>query len=184
MTVKQQWMAVGGVVAALAIALWVGSATLGDEFYSVRPGSEAPGFNAENVRPKDGSLKTLSDYRGKVILLNIWATNCLPCRKEMPSMERLHADLATRGLAVVAVSVDANNMDDAIRTFIDEYNLTFDVLYDRNELFRNVYRFTGVPETYVIDRRGVVRKKEIGEKDWYSDANRRFIEMLLAEKGS
>ena len=99
-------------------------------------------------------------------------------------MERLHADLATRGLAVVAVSVDANNMDDAIRTFIDEYNLTFDVLYDRNELFRNVYRFTGVPETYVIDRRGVVRKKEIGEKDWYSDANRRFIEMLLAEKGS
>lgn len=184
MTNKQQWMAVVGVVAALAIALWVGSATLGDEFYTVRPGIEAPAFEAENVRLRDGSLKTLSDYRGKVILLNIWATNCLPCRKEMPSMELLHADLASRGLAVVAVSVDVNNMDDAIRTFIDEYDLSFDVLYDRNELFRSVYRYTGVPESYVIDRRGVVRKKLIGEEDWYSDANRRFVETLLAESAS
>jgi cytochrome c biogenesis protein CcmG, thiol:disulfide interchange protein DsbE len=114
-----------------------------------------------------------------VILLNIWATWCEPCKKEMPSMEALHRDLKDRGLAVVAVSVDNVNMESTIRQFVKDYDLTFDVLYDRAELFRAVYRYTGVPETYIIDREGVIRRKWIGEDDWSSPANRRFIEGLL-----
>ncbi len=74
-------------------------------------------------------------------------------------------------------------MDDAIREFTKEYNLTFDVLYDRTELFRALYRYTGVPETYVIDRSGTVRRKWIGPDDWNSEENRRFLAQLLAESG-
>jgi cytochrome c biogenesis protein CcmG, thiol:disulfide interchange protein DsbE len=179
MTIRQQWMAVLGIVAILGAGLWAGTHFLGDEFYEVRVGTEAPGFNAVDVMRSDTELKTLSDYRGQVILLNIWATWCEPCKKEMPSMEALHRDLKDRGLAVVAVSVDNVNMESTIRQFVKDYDLTFDVLYDRAELFRAVYRYTGVPETYIIDREGVIRRKWIGEDDWSSPANRRFIEGLL-----
>jgi cytochrome c biogenesis protein CcmG, thiol:disulfide interchange protein DsbE len=179
MTVRQQWMAVLGIVAVLGIGLWAGTHFLGDEFYEVRVGTEAPGFNAVDVMRSDTELKTLSDYRGQVILLNIWATWCDPCKKEMPSMERLHRDLKDRGLAVVAVSIDKPDMESTIRQFVKDYDLTFDVLYDRAELFRAVYRYTGVPETYIIDREGVIRRKWIGEDDWSSAGNRRFIEGLL-----
>lgn len=179
MTIRQQWMAVLGIVALLGGGLWAGTHFLGDEFYEVRVGTEAPGFNAVDVMRSDTELKTLSDYRGQVILLNIWATWCDPCKKEMPSMEALHRDLKDRGLAVVAVSVDDVDREATIRQFVKDYNLTFDVLYDRAELFRAVYRYTGVPETYIIDREGVIRRKWIGEDDWSSPANRRFIEGLL-----
>ena len=94
-------------------------------------------------------------------------------------MEALHRDLKDRGLAIVAVSVDNEQMEPTIRQFVKDYDLTFDVLYDRAGLFRAVYRYTGVPETYIIDRAGVIRRKWIGEDDWSSPANRRFIEGLL-----
>jgi cytochrome c biogenesis protein CcmG, thiol:disulfide interchange protein DsbE len=179
MTIKQQWLAVLGVVAVLGVGLWFGSTTIKDEFYEVRIGSEAPGFNAVDVMRSDTELKTLSDYRGKVVLLNIWATWCGPCKVEMPSIQALHEAYKDRGLAVVAVSVDDPGKEAVIREFVKEYKLTFDVLYDRTELFRSVYRYTGVPETYLIDRDGVVRRKWIGPDDWNSPANRRFVEKLL-----
>lgn len=179
MTLKQQWLAVLGVVAVLGVGLWFGSTTIKDEFYEVRIGSEAPGFNAVDVMRSDTELKTLSDYRGKVVLLNIWATWCGPCKVEMPSIQALHEAYKDRGLAVVAVSVDDPGKEAVIREFVKEYKLTFDVLYDRTELFRSVYRYTGVPETYIIDRDGVVRRKWIGPDDWNSPANRRFVEKLL-----
>lgn len=184
MTVRQQLMAVGAFVALLGVGLYVGTQTIGDEFYEVRVGSEAPGFNAVDMGSTSGELKTLSDYRGKVVLLNIWATYCIPCRKEMPSMERLFQAYRDQGLAVVAVSVDFPEMQGEIREFVDNYGLTFDVLYDESNLFRSVYRYTGVPESYVIDRNGTIRRKLIGEEDWSSDANRRFVERLLSEPGA
>jgi cytochrome c biogenesis protein CcmG/thiol:disulfide interchange protein DsbE len=179
MTLRQQWLAVLGVVALLGAGLWAGVHFLGDEFYEVRVGSEAPGFNAVDIMRSDTELKTLSDYRGQVVLLNIWATWCGPCKQEMPSMERVHQRLRNEGLAVVAVSIDAPGMEPAIREFVREYGLTFDVLYDRTELFRNVYRYTGVPETYIIDREGIIRRKWIGDAEWDSPSNVRFLESLL-----
>jgi cytochrome c biogenesis protein CcmG/thiol:disulfide interchange protein DsbE len=179
MTIRQQWLAVLGIVAVLGAGLWAGTHLLGDEFYEVRVGTEAPGFNAVDIMHSDTELKTLSDYRGQVILLNIWATWCEPCKQEMPSMEQLHRALKDRGLAVVAVSVDKPDMAATIRQFVADYDLTFAVLYDPADLFRAVYRYTGVPETYIIDRTGVIRRKWIGPDDWSSASNRRFIEGLL-----
>ncbi len=184
MTLRQQWLAVAGIVAILGVGLFIGSRLVGTESYQVRVGTEAPGFSAEDVSKIDGSVKTLADYRGKVVLLNIWATWCEPCRREMPSMQAAHIALADRGLAVVAVSVDGPNMEDAIRKFVKDFELTFDVLYDRTEVFRSLYRYTGVPETYVIDRGGTVRRKWIGPDDWNSDENRRFLTLLLTESGA
>lgn len=183
MTLRQQWLAVGGIVAVLALAVFMGTRVVGDEFYDVRVGTEAPGFNAVDLTPgrtADVPFRSLSDYRGRVVLLNIWATWCEPCKREMPSMQQLYQEYAARGLAVVAVSVDAEDKADAIRAFVQDYNLTFDILHDRTGLFRSVYRYTGVPETYIVDRDGVIRRKWIGEDDWNSPANRKFVERLLA----
>lgn len=181
MTLRRQWAAIGGLVAVLGAGLWAGVHYLGDAFYEVGVGSPAPGFNAVDIASPTGELKTLSDYRGQVVLLNIWATWCGPCKQEMPSMERLHQEYAPNGLAVVAVSVDAPGMDTQIRDFVSNYGLTFDVLYDQHELFRAVYRYAGVPETYLIDRSGVIRRRWLGADDWASDANRRFVAQLLSE---
>jgi cytochrome c biogenesis protein CcmG, thiol:disulfide interchange protein DsbE len=184
MTSRQQWAAVVAIVGVLATGVWIGSQLLGEETYDVRVGKEAPGFNAVDVASSDGTLRTLSDYRGKVVLLNVWATWCGPCKQEMPSMERLHQAYRKQGLSVVAVSVDAHDMEPAIRQFADNYQLTFDILYDRSEIFRTVYSYNAVPETYIIDRGGIIRRRWLGADDWNSEANRRFIEQLLAESGS
>ncbi len=184
MTVKQQWMVVAGIVATLGIGLWVGTSLVGDEFYDVRVGKEAPGFLAMDIASNNGATKSLSDYRGKVVLLNIWATWCPPCREEMPSIEALHRDLEGEGLAVVAVSVDDPNATAMIREFAKEYDLTFDILHDQTQLFRDLYRYFALPETYVIDRKGVIRRKELSSHDWNAPEQRLFIERLLREAGA
>ena len=102
---------------------------LRDELTSVSVGSDAPGFLAKTVDPTPRT-KSLSDYRGDVVLLNIWATYCIPCRTEMPSIEAVYQELGPKGLKVVAVSVDATGFEQQIRDFVRDYNLSFDILYD------------------------------------------------------
>ncbi|MFN9089565.1 MAG: TlpA disulfide reductase family protein, partial [Gemmatimonadaceae bacterium] len=112
---------------------------------------------------------------------NIWATWCIPCRTEMPSMEALYKQLGPKGLRIVAVSVDNAGEEQKIRDFVKEYDLTFEVLHDAAGTIQGLYRTTGVPETFVFDRQGVIRKKWIGADDWNSDGNRRLLEQLLAQ---
>ncbi|MFO0095455.1 MAG: TlpA family protein disulfide reductase, partial [Gemmatimonadaceae bacterium] len=89
MTVKQQWMVVLGIVAVLAGGAFIASRVLEDELTSITVGSDAPGFAVQTLDPTP-TMKTLTDYRGDVVVLNIWATWCIPCRTEMPSMEALY----------------------------------------------------------------------------------------------
>jgi peroxiredoxin len=126
-------------------------------------------------------MKTLTDYRGDVILLNIWATWCIPCRTEMPSIEAVHQALGPKGLKVVAVSVDNEGEEQKIRDFAREYQLSFEMLHDPSGAIEGIYRTTGVPETFVIARDGTVRKKWIGPEDWNSEGNQRLLQSLLAE---
>ena len=126
-------------------------------------------------------MKTLTDYRGDVILLNIWATWCIPCRTEMPSIEAVHQALGPKGLKVVAVSVDNEGEEQKIRDFAREYQLSFEMLHDPTGSIEGIYRTTGVPETFVIARDGTVRKKWIGPEDWNSEGNQRLLQSLLAE---
>ena len=181
MTVRQQWVVVLGVVAALGLGLGVLVRTLDDELFPVSVGSDAPAFEAHTLDARS-EVRTLRDYRGDVVLLNVWATWCVPCREEMPSLQRLHEEFGDDGLRVVAVSIDRG--DDAaakVRAFREEYGLTFDILHDPTGEIQRAYQTTGVPETFVIGRDGVIRKKEIGAANWNSASRRAVIAALLAE---
>lgn len=185
MTVKQQWMVVLGIVAFLAGGAFVASRVLKDELTNVTVGVDAPGFAAATL-DTPVRMKSLSDYRGEVILLNIWATWCIPCREEMPEIQRLHEELGDKGLKIVAVSVDNAGEEQKIREFVSDFGLTFQVLHDGTGAIQNIYRTTGVPETFIIDRDGVVRKRLIGHLDLTQnyEGNKRLLEQLLDQPKS
>ena len=175
MTNREQWTLIAGVVmtavfgTALAIRLRPQIAPLG-------VGSGAPGFHATDLRT--GRPATLADYRGKVVLLNVWATWCLPCRVEMPSMERLHRNLAGTDFRILAVSIDQEGADN-VMAFAGELDLTFDILHDPAGAIQRIYETTGVPESFLIDRDGVIVKKVIGAAEWDGPVNEALIRRLL-----
>lgn len=183
MTLRQQWLVVGVVVAAMGAGLFLLTRLLGDELFPVTVGVDAPGFAAATLSQPAGR-KTMEDYRGDVVLLNIWATWCGPCRVEMPSMQRLHDEYAPGGLKIVAISIDEAGTEAQIREFAQEYGLTFEILHDPNGHIQRAYQTTGVPETFVIGRDGTIRKKVIGAANWHSDANRALVRSLLEHEGS
>ena len=182
MTVRQQWQVVLGVVAVLALGLFLATRFLGDELFHVEVGHEAPGFTAMTLDTPP-QVRTLSDYRGKVVLLNIWATWCPPCREEMPSIQALHETFRARGFEVVAVSIDQAGDEQKIRDFVREYGLTFDVLHNPDGSIQQIYQTTGVPENFLLGADGTIRKKAYAQ-DWNSDANRALVRRLLDEAGA
>ena len=180
MTVRQQWGVVAAVVALLAAGLFAAVRLLGHELFPVTVGTEAPDFQARPLAADDpDTLRTITDYRGRVVLLNIWATWCVPCRTEMPSIQALHESFGDDGLHVVAISVDQPSSEQAIRDFAGEYGLTFELLHDDTGDIQQAYQTTGIPETYVIGPDGVIRRKHIGPADWNSAANRALVAQLL-----
>lgn len=178
MTTRQQWTIVLGIVALLGVLLAAATHYLGDELFPVSVGSAAPPMQASTL---DGTrrTKTLDDYEGKVVLLNVWATWCEPCKVEMPSIEKLHREFGRQGLAVIAVSVDDAGMETRIRDFARELGITFEVLHDPTRTTSASYQIAGYPETFIIGREGTIRKKVIGAADWSSDANRALVRELL-----
>ena len=145
-------------------------------------GATAPDFRAVDLATGD-SVSLVRRYRGKVTLVNIWATWCGPCRVEMPAMEHLYTALAPQGFAIAAVSIDEGNPDD-VRRFGRDLELSFDLLQDRSQRVQQLYQTTGVPESFLLDRQGVIVKRIIGAHDWNSPANRALVERLLGESGS
>jgi peroxiredoxin len=145
----------------------------------VTAGATAPGFAAVTLEPPV-KTRTLVDYRGDVLLLNVWATWCHPCIEEMPTMQAVHDAYADRGLRVVAVSVDDAGTEKLIRDFQAEYGLTFEILHDPDWRIFDAYQMNGVPSTFLIDREGVIRLVRFAE-DWNSPANRSEIERLLGD---
>jgi len=179
MTQPRQWTIAIGVVMALVF----GTALV----IKIRPqidllgvGSGAPDFHATDLRT--GRPTTLADYRGKVVLLNVWATWCQPCRVEMPSMERLYRRLGQSGdFKVVAVSIDEEG-DSVVTAFARELGLTFDILHDRTGAIKRTYQATGVPESWVINRDGVIIKKVIGPSEWDGPVNEALIRRLIDDR--
>lgn len=184
MTGRKQLAVVASIIVAALLLLGAGRYFLSDELAPVGLGAEAPNFSVmtlDSIPVK----KTLADYKGQVVLINIWATWCPPCRVEMPSIEKLHNAYASKGLKVVAISVDDPGTDSLVRAFVKDYKLSFEVLHDvggqEGKVSRD-YQTTGYPETVIIGRDGVIRKKFLGATDWNSESNRGLIERLLAEK--
>jgi peroxiredoxin len=149
-----------------------------DKFKPVVPGSSAPDFSFKNLK---GEQVRLSDYRGQVVLLNIWATWCHPCVEELPSMEKLYRELKDKGFTILAVSIDKN--ESPVKRFVEKLSLTFPVLLDPKNRITRLYRTTGVPETFIIDKKGVIREKIIGARNWFTQKTVEEFEQLLHEEG-
>jgi cytochrome c biogenesis protein CcmG, thiol:disulfide interchange protein DsbE len=139
-------------------------------------GKPAPDFDLPDL---DDNQIRLSDFRGKVVFLNFWATWCKPCREEMPSMEVLYKNFEGDGLVVLAVSIDRVTTKQDIPPFVKSLNLTFPVLIDSWGQTDKRYKLMGVPETYIIDRHGVLREKVIGPRDWTRLDNLQVVSGLL-----
>jgi cytochrome c biogenesis protein CcmG/thiol:disulfide interchange protein DsbE len=181
MTAKQQWAIVAAIVVVLGGILFISTRLIGNQIFLVSIGSEAPEFKAATIDPTAPTTRHMADYRGSVVLLSVWATWCPPCVVEMPSIERLYKDYGPQGLKVVAISIDDPGTDSTIRTFARQHALTFDILHDPTGAIEKDYQTTGVPETFVIGRDGVIRKKIIGASDWDSQGDRALISQLLKE---
>lgn len=180
MTGRQQLGVVAIVLAAIAGIGYAVTRALGTELTPLGVGTRAPDFQAATLDTPPRQL-SLADYRGKVLLVNIWATWCQPCRVEIPSIERLYRTYGPQGLSVVAVSIDDPGTESAIRAFVRDMGMTFQVLHDPSGRIEKAYQATGYPETVIVGKDGVIRKKIAGAMDWDSEGNRKLIERLLAE---
>jgi thiol-disulfide isomerase/thioredoxin len=110
----------------------------------------------------DGDSVSLAAQRGKVVLLNIWATWCHPCRAEIPELRQLHEQYRAKGLALVGVSVDTDGTDETIRGFMRNFEMTFPIWRDPDERISALFRTIGVPATFLIDRQGILRWRKTG----------------------
>lgn len=123
--------------------------------------------------------RTLDDYRGQPILLNIWATWCDPCREEMPSMEALYQRFRDRGFRIVAVSIDSPDQAGLVREFVAEHRLTFDILHDPESAIMGQYPVRGVPQSFLIARDGrIVATRFVA--DWNSPPYVALVDSVIA----
>lgn len=179
MTNGRQWSVALGVVMAVVFGVAL-AIKIRPQVNLVAVGSRAPQFTATDLA--SGRVTTLADFRGTVVLLNVWATWCQPCRVEMPSMERLHQRLGGgEDFKILAVSVDEGG-DSVVAAFARELGLSFDILHDQSGAIQRSYQTTGVPESWVIDRHGVIVKKVIGPSEWDGPVNEALIRRLIAER--
>ena len=138
-------------------------------------GDPAPAYAAATLSGDSVSLESL---RGDVVLLNIWATWCIPCRREMPALERLHAERAGEGLHVLGVSIDGASAD--VGGFAHDLGVGFTILHDPQSRVTHAFRTIGVPESFLISRQGLILKRWVGPFDPASPENATLIEEALA----
>lgn len=140
-------------------------------------GAFAPNFTAKDLNGKSISL---ADYKGKVVFLNLWATWCPPCREEMPSMQKLYEQLQGQDFEILAVSIDTDGAK-SVAPFMKKYGLTFPALLDPDNKVARLYQVTGVPESFILNKKGIIVKKIIGPMDWSSESALSFFYKLLKE---
>jgi peroxiredoxin len=170
-------------VGMIALALLLVAGALWVVFGSERPagpvgeGHPAPDFT---LRTLDGEPVSLGSLRGRVVLLNFWATWCKPCEDEMPAMQRLHAALGGTDFELLAVSVDAG--DEEVRAFRDRLGLSFPILRDPDQRVAASYQTFRFPESWLIDRNGVVVARYIGPREWDAPLYLERVQKLTTAK--
>ncbi len=143
------------------------------------PGHDAPDFQLPVLG--EGGVRRLSELRGRVVLLNFWATWCKPCEDEMPAMERLHRRLGDTEFELLAVSVDEDA--EAVEAFRTRLALSFAILHDPDARVSRRYQTTGYPESFLIDRRGRIVFKYVGPREWDAPVYEARVRRLLEAGG-
>lgn len=126
---------------------------------AVKTGAEAPAYAAETL---DGERTSLTELRGRPVLLNVWATWCHPCRQEIPALEQLHQTYGPRGLHVVGVSIDQGDQEQGIREFLQEFGASYPIWLDPDGEITTAYSTMGVPNTFLIGPDGTLLWKHVG----------------------
>jgi peroxiredoxin len=179
---RKRWASVMSVVLALsAIWIWISSvpasATTAGEIPSPHEGFIAPEFSLGSL---EGAEYNLSDLRGEVVVLNLWASWCPPCRAEMPAMQRVYEAHREQGLEILAVNTTYQDSVAAAQAFAEEFGLSFPLLLDRDGSVGSAYQLRALPTTFFIDRQGIIRRVILGGP--ISEATLQVeVETLLAE---
>jgi DsbE subfamily thiol:disulfide oxidoreductase len=137
----------------------------------------APDFTLPNLEGKKVALK---DFRGKLLMVNFWASWCVPCREEMPAMERLYQTYKDLGFVILGVNIQDDKK--SALSFVKELKITFPIAFDPKGEVGLLYGAWGLPATYLIDAKGIALARAWGPADWYSPGARELIEKLLDEK--
>jgi peroxiredoxin len=166
-----RWLVGAVVLAAAAFAVFSG----GRSSVPVGRGTAAPDFRLPRL---DGEGEVaLAELRGRVVLVNFWATWCKPCEDEMPAMERLYRRLQGSGFEVLAISVDEDA--DQVRRFRERLGLSFPILWDPEREVSGTYQTFRYPESLLVGPDGVVVERYVGEKEWDAEAYVDRIRRLL-----
>jgi cytochrome c biogenesis protein CcmG/thiol:disulfide interchange protein DsbE len=177
-SLQRRLVVVIGGIAILAVAfgiVWLQSA----KYEPLTVGMQAPDFSLPDL---EDTTRRLSDYHGKVVFLNFWATWCKPCKEEMPSMQVMWENLKSEDFVMLAVSMDRVTTKKDIRPFVENMRLTFPILTDAWGQTDKRYKLMGVPETYIIDQRGILREKVIGTRDWTLQQSSASVIQLLQKQ--
>lgn len=143
----------------------------------------AEGLQAPALELRDtvtGQKVNIGKYKGKVLFVNFWATWCPPCREEIPSIEALHRELLSDGRFAL-ITILYKDTPKSAYDYMNANGYTFPIYADHDGVTSRSYKVTGVPETYLVDKKGILRKKIIGALDWNSADARSFINTLLLE---
>ena len=164
---------------AAAVALFVAAACGGRE----RPGQIEIGLPAPaySARTLGGQPASLADLKGRVVLLNGWATWCIPCQREVPALQKLYTARRSEGLEIIGVNVDVGGAENRVREFMTTYSMTYPVWRDPDDLFSGIFRAYGLPASYLIGRDGILRWHQVGEVDPESPSFKTALSAALAE---
>ena len=139
-------------------------------------GLTAPGFALPDLA---GTLHSLAQHRGEVVLVNFWSTWCAPCRTEMPALQALYETYRERGFTVLAVNLNLDGHE-PVEAFVAELRLTFPILLNPRKDVGRAYRVFAIPASFLLDRQGRIAYRRVGDPAWDQPQTRALVERLLA----
>lgn len=166
------------ILAVLLLLLAVMASGCSKKEVPAQEGAAAPDFTLSDL---SGKQVQLSSLKGKVVLVNFWATWCPPCREEIPSMVKLNQIMQGKNFQMLAISVDEGGKQ-AVQEFFRQNGVTLPALLDTDGSVSRRYGTTGVPETFIVDGKGMIRKKVIGGVEWSSPEVVGYLEGLMQQK--